>query len=99
MKGFLAFIKEQGVVGFAVGFILGGSVAKLVASLVNDIINPIVGIFLGSAKSLQNLYFTIGSAKVMWGHFVSTGIDFLIIALVVYFSVKALKVDTATIKK
>jgi len=28
MKGFLEFIREQGVVGLAVGFILGGSVDK-----------------------------------------------------------------------
>lgn len=98
MKGFIAFIKEQGVVGLAVGFILGGSVAKVVASLVSDIINPVVGLLLGSAKDLQDSYISIGSAKIMWGHFVSTGIDFLIIALVVYFSVKALKLDTLTKK-
>ena len=28
MKGFLDFIREQGVVGLAVGFILGGAVSK-----------------------------------------------------------------------
>jgi large conductance mechanosensitive channel len=43
MKGFLNFIREQGVVGLAVGFILGGSVSKVVTSLVTDIINPVLG--------------------------------------------------------
>ena len=47
MKGFLDFIREQGVVGLAVGFILGGAVSKLVASLVNDLINPLLGAALG----------------------------------------------------
>ena len=42
MKGFIAFIREQGVVGLAVGFILGGAIAKMVTSLVNDMINPLI---------------------------------------------------------
>ena len=40
MRGFLNFIREQGVVGLAIGFILGGAISKLVAALVNDLINP-----------------------------------------------------------
>lgn len=34
MKGFLNFIREQGVVGLAVGFILGGAVSKVVSAIV-----------------------------------------------------------------
>ena len=41
MKGFLEFVREQGVVGLATGFILGGAVSKVVTSLVTDIINPV----------------------------------------------------------
>lgn len=93
MKGFIEFIKEQGVVGLAIGFILGGSISKLVSSLVNDIINPIIGIALGSAKNLAASYITIGGAKIMWGNFISTGIDFFIIAMVVYGMAKILKLD------
>jgi large conductance mechanosensitive channel len=90
MKGFFEFIKKQGVVGLAVGFILGGAVSKIVASVVNDIINPIVGLFLGSVEGLKNAYVEIGSAKIMWGSFINTAIDFIIIALVVYAMVSAL---------
>lgn len=99
MKGFLEFIREQGVVGLAVGFILGGAVAKLVASLVSDIINPILGIVLGATKGLDNAYVSFGSAKVLYGHFLSTLIDFLVIALVVYFGIKWLKLDKLDKKK
>ena len=42
MKGFLDFIREQGVVGLAVGFILGGAVSKLVTAIITDIVNPIL---------------------------------------------------------
>lgn len=99
MKGFLGFIREQGVMGLAVGFILGGAVSKLVASLVNDIINPILGILLGSTKGLASASFKIGPAEIMWGSFIGTTIDFVVIALVVYYSVKGLGLDRLDKKK
>lgn len=93
MKGFMDFIREQGVVGLAVGFILGGAVSKVVASVVADLINPIIGLALGKAGGLKEAYFSIASAKVMYGSFIATFIDFLVIALVVYFGVKMLGLD------
>jgi len=99
MKGFFNFIREQGVVGLAVGFILGSSISKLVTSLVNDIINPIVGIFMGAAGELKNAALVIGSVKIMWGNFINSLIDFLVIAFVVYFGVKILKLDKLDKKK
>lgn len=99
MKGFLNFIREQGVMGLAVGFILGGAVSKLVASLVSDLINPILGLALGAVGNLQDAYFKIGSAHVMWGHFIATIIDFVVIAAVVYFGIKGLGLDKLDKKK
>lgn len=99
MKGFLNFVREQGVVGLAVGFILGGAVAKMVTALVTDLINPILGIILGAAGNFKEASLTIGSAKFMWGDFVSSLIDFLVIAFVVYYGVKVLKLDRLDKKK
>lgn len=93
MKGFIEFIRKQGVVGLAVGFILGGAVSKVVASIVSDLINPLVGLLLGAAGGLEGLVLKIGSANVMLGNFIATFIDFLVIAFVVYFGVKVLKLD------
>ena len=93
MKGFMNFIREQGVVGLAVGFILGGAVSKVVASLVSDIINPVLGLILGAAGNLSEAVLKIGPVDLMWGSFVSTVIDFLVVALVVYYGVKRLKLD------
>ncbi len=93
MKGFLEFIREQGVIGLAVGFILGGAVSNLVGALVEDIINPIIGVVLGSAGDLTSYSLKIGSAHILWGHLVSVFVDFVIVALVVYFGVKWLKLD------
>lgn len=99
MKGFLDFVREQGVVGLAVGFILGGAVSKLVSALVEDIISPILSIGLNNIENLQEAYIQIGSAKIMWGDFLNVLIDFLVVALVVYYGVKLLKLDKLDKKK
>ena len=99
MNGFLNFIREQGVVGLAVGFILGGAVSKVVASLVTDIINPVLGIVLGFTGNLTAASLEIGSAKIMYGNFISILIDFVVIAAVVYFGVKGLSLDKLDKKK
>lgn len=99
MKGFIQFIREQGVVGLAVGFVLGGSIAKLVTAVVTDLINPILGLLLGSVGGLKSAFFEMGSAKIMYGDFLSSCIDFIVIALVVYYGVKGLGLDKLDKKK
>jgi len=99
MKGFINFIREQGVVGLAVGFILGGAVSKVVSALVTDIINPILGIVLGAAGGLKNASFGVGSARILYGDLVSVIIDFLVVALVVYYGVKLIGLDKLDKKK
>jgi large conductance mechanosensitive channel len=98
MHGFIAFIREQGVVGLAVGFILGGAVSKIVASLVDNLINPLVGLALGKVD-LADKAVTLGSASLRYGKFISTLVDFVIIAAVVYFGVKMLGLDKLDKKK
>jgi len=98
MRGFLDFVREQGVVGLAVGFILGGAVAKMVTALVTDLLNPLIGLIMGGLN-LKNAYVAVGATKLMWGDFVSVTIDFLIVAFVIYFGVKLLKLDKLDKKK
>ncbi len=93
IKGFVDFVREQGVVGLAVGFILGGSIKEVVSSLVEDVINPLLGAVLGGVSGLEMAVFKVGSVEIMWGSFVATLIDFLVIATVVYFGVKGLGLD------
>ena len=92
MKGFLDFVREQGVVGLAVGFILGGAVSKIVSSLVENIINPLIGILLGKVAFADKVL-NIGSVTLSYGAFIATLVDFIIIAGVVYFGVKMLGLD------
>ena len=93
MKGFVEFIRKQGVAGLAIGFILGGAVSKVVTSIVTDLVNPIIGIALGATKGLETMVIRIGTAQILLGHFISTLIDFLVVALVVYFGVAIAKFE------
>lgn len=93
MSEFIEFIRKQGVIGLAVGFILGGAVSKIVAALVEDIINPILGVVLGRAGTLATAALTLGPVEVLWGHFITVLIDFLVIALVVFYGVKVFGLD------
>lgn len=88
--GFIRFIREQGVVGLAVGFILGGAVAKIVSSLVSDVIMPLIGLLLGSTSGMAD--FKLGPVRI--GNFLSVTVDFVIVAAVVYFIVKGLRLDS-----
>ena len=98
VSGFMDFIREQGVVGLAIGFVLGGAVSKTVTSLVDNIINPFVGLLMGKVNLVDKMT-VIGNATIKWGAFISTIIDFVIVAAVVYFGFKALGLDKLDKKK
>lgn len=93
IKNFIDFVRTQGVVGLAVGFILGKAVSDVVASIVTDLINPIIGIVLGRFGDLSALSVHVLSANITYGKFISILINFIIIALVVYFGVKSLHLE------
>lgn len=93
IKGFLDFIREKGVVGLAVGFILGGAISGMVKSLVDDIINPLIGLLLGKAPALTEVVISIGESSIKIGNFINVFVNFAVIAAVVYFGVKILKLD------
>lgn len=91
--GFINFVREQGVMGLAIGFILGGSVQRVVSSFVTDIINPLVGALLKAHGNFDDLKWTVNGSDILWGHFVTTLLDFLIISSIVYFVFRGLRLD------
>lgn len=88
LNGFMDFVREQGVVGLAVGFVLGGASKDVVNSLIENIIDPILGLVLGSTKGLEGAVFTLLGAQIKYGAFLSTLLDFVVVAAVVYYIVK-----------
>jgi len=99
MKGFMEFVREQGVVGLAVGFVLGGASKEVVTSLIDNIVNPILGLFLGSTKGLENAMFRLFGAEIMYGAFLSTLLNFVVVAAVVYYIVKGFGFEKLDKKK
>ncbi len=93
MKGFMDFIRKQGVVGLAVGFLLGGAVSKVVTALVTDIVNPILSIVLGITDGLKEAKLEVGSTLILWGDFAAGLIDLLVIAAVVDDGVQLLGIE------
>lgn len=94
-REFVNFIREQGVIGLAIAFILGGAISKVVSSLVQDLIQPVIGLVFGKADGLKALHL----GPVMYGNFLANFIDFVIIAFVVYFVFKKLRLETLDKKK
>lgn len=84
---FKAFISRGNVVDMAVGVIIGAAFGKIVTSLVNDVLMPFVGILLGGVD-FSKLSVTIGDANILYGAFIQTIIDFLIIAFCIFLIVK-----------
>jgi large conductance mechanosensitive channel len=86
IKGFKEFILRGNVIDLAVAFVIGVAFAAVVTAFLEKIINPLIGA-LFSADSLNNsLVVEIGSAKLGFGALIGAIIQFLLIALVVYFA-------------
>ncbi len=90
MKRFLDFIQKQSVVGLAVGFLLGGSVSKMTSAFIVDVVNPLFGLVFGFGAGLKGESVQIGMARILWGDFLSTIIDFIVAAVVAYAAVRLL---------
>lgn len=104
LQGFTDFVREQGVVGLAVGLILGVAAKSVVDSLVQNIFNPIIGLLYGGGdfSTRYHCMKTIGGecqSKLGYGSFLNAVMSFIIVAAVVYFVVKKLKLDKLDIKK
>lgn len=102
-QGFVDFIRQQGVIGLAVGLVIGTQVKVLVDSIVNSFINPIVGLMLPGQGGLGTKILTVSvNGKIAiftWGVFLGQVINFVAVVFVLYFIVKALKLDKLDKKK
>ncbi len=87
---FKDFISQGDVLDLAVGVIIGGAFGKIVSSLVNDIIMPIIGVIIGGVD-FTGLKAEIGEATITYGVFIQNIIDFLIVALCIFFFVRGIE--------
>lgn len=100
---FKTFISKGNVIDMSVAVIIGGAFGKIVTALVNDIIMPLVGLLVGGSN-IAELKWVITPAvyeagtdvivtpecAVMYGNFLQTILDFLIISLCIFVALKVL---------
>ena len=111
---FMAFAVKGNAMALAVGTIIGAAFSTITKSLTDDIIMPIIAIFMGGIdfSELKITLPRLFSEPVLdeagneilntlnYGNFISAVINFLILALVVFFLVKGLnKLSDMTKKK
>lgn len=110
LKEFKDFALKGNVMDMAIGVVIGGAFGKIVTSLVNDVIMPCVGALLGNVNFTE-LSWTIKQAvmegeevvkpavTLNYGNFIQVIVDFLIVALCIFFVVKAINKASELAKK
>ena len=98
LKEFKKFIARGNVLDLAVGVIVGGAFSSIVTSLVNNIFTHIIGLILGGID-FSNLSITFRDTKIMYGAFIQSVIDFLIVAFCLFIVVKFVNRITTKKKK
>lgn len=86
---FKEFIAKGNVLDMAVGVIIGSAFGKIVTSIVNDILMPIIGVLI-SGINVKGLSINVKDVKITYGNFLQNVLDFLIIAVCIFFMVKAI---------
>ena len=97
-KEFLAFLKQYGVIGLAIAVIIGGKANDLVGAIVKGLLMPIVGL-IPIGGEWQKWGFEVRGQQFAVGPILQAGLDFLIVALLVFwFSKKVLREETVSKK-
>lgn len=109
---FKTFIARGNVIDLAVGVIIGGAFQKIVNSLVNDIVMPLISLLTGGVD-FNNWFLALGEgdfatveeaqaagvATLNFGTFLSTALDFLIMAFVIFLFIKGINVLSEKLKR
>lgn len=82
---FKEFISRGNVIDLAVGIIIGGAFTSIVNSMVNDVFMPFIGLITNNALVPKDKAAPVFNPTA----FISALINFFIVALIVFFVVKA----------
>ena len=85
-KEFKEFVMRGNVMDMAIGVIIGTAFASLVTAFTDDFINPLIN-GIGGAKVGGTLKI-YGGQVIRYGDFITAVINFLIMALVLFFILK-----------
>lgn len=87
LEEFKQFALRGNVLDMAIGVLIGGAFTSIISSLTTNLIDPILG--AAGATDFSAYTLTIGSIELRYGAFVSSVINFLITALVLFCLLKA----------
>ena len=98
VSGFAGFLREQGVVGLAIGLVLGIQVKAVVDQFMASFVTPLLSLVLpGNQESFARRSFSITVAgntqTFVWGSFVISLLTLIIVATIIYYAYKLLRLD------
>ena len=97
MKSFFNEFKEFALKGnvmmIAVGVLIGGAFQSIITSFIDNILSPILGLFVG--QNFDVLYIRAFGVTITYGAFITSVINFILLAFVVFLIVKTMNRLTA----
>ena len=87
-KEFKEFIMRGNVLDLAIAVVIGTAFNAIVTSLVENIITPLIGVLAGGIDFTNDFVWKVGNEQVMFGSFIQTIIDFLIISFSIFLALK-----------
>jgi large conductance mechanosensitive channel len=100
LREFTAFLKQYGVIGLAIAVIIGGKLNDLVTAVVSGLLMPVVGRASSVAGGdWRDWKPELIGIKFEMGKVLGAGIDFIIVALIVFWMAKKLLREEVVAKK
>ena len=92
IEEFKAFALKGNVMDMAVGVIIGGAFTGIVTSLTDNFINPVINFVLNIATMIKNQHLLYSWVDIsgFFSNFASAVVNFLILALILFFLVKGI---------
>ncbi len=88
MEEFKAFALRGNVMDMAIGVIIGGAFQAIIKSFIDNIINPLVGVVF--QVDFSTVVIHLGAVNLMIGAFISSVINFFLLAFVLFIMVKTI---------
>lgn len=101
-KDFMVFLKTYGVIGLAIAVVIGGKLNAVVSALVDGVIMPLVGLIIPGGN-WRELGFQLEAdnpdSLIKVGTLLGALLDFLLVALLVFWFAKKVLKEAAVAKK
>lgn len=86
---FKAFAFKGNIFDLAIAVVIGAAFGKIVSSFVENILTPLLGILM-TGIDVSGLKVQFGDAEILYGVFIQSIIDFLIVAGAIFLAIRLL---------